>query len=82
EMNSDAPDRQERLTEEIGDMLFAAASFARKSRVDPEAALRKALVKFRDRFGRLEDEVRGDGKKFDDYSLDDLEEIWQRVKHL
>jgi len=69
-----------KLEEEVGDLLFAAASLARKLGVDPEQALRQALNKFRARFERLEQAVNGSGKKFDEYSLEQLEEIWQRIK--
>ena len=73
------PDK-DRLTEEIGDLLFATASFARKLEIEPEIALRKALDKFRERFTRLEVEVRTSGRSFDDYTLEELEGIWQRMK--
>ncbi len=68
------------LSDEIGDLLFATASLARKLDVDPEQALKKALRKFRERFEKLEEEVHRSGKTFDAYTLDELEEIWQRVK--
>jgi len=71
---------RDRLAEEIGDLLFATASLARKLEVDPEVALRKALEKFRTRFGQLEEQVRASGRAFDDYTLDELEAIWQSVK--
>ena len=39
---------------EVGDLLFAGVSLARRSGVDPEAALRGATARFRDRFVALE----------------------------
>mgnify|MGYP001110142811 FL=1 len=69
-----------RLDEEIGDLLFAVASLARKMEIDPEQSLRRALVKFRLRFAKLEQAVNDSGKKFGDYSLDQLEAIWQSIK--
>lgn len=73
-------DQKQRLTEEIGDLLFAVASLARKCEIEPEIALREALLKFRKRFSLLEANVRDAGKDFDDYTLDELEVIWQRNK--
>ena len=67
-------------TEEIGDLLFAAASLARKLEVEPESALKQALAKFRQRFSLLEEKVRTSGKHFDDFTLEELEAIWQGVK--
>ncbi len=69
-----------RLSEEIGDLLFAVASLARKLEINPELALKRALEKFSHRFARLEQQVNESGRKFDQYTLDELEEIWQSVK--
>ncbi|MEK7774256.1 MAG: nucleoside triphosphate pyrophosphohydrolase [Candidatus Zixiibacteriota bacterium] len=71
---------QQKTEEEIGDLLFAVASLARKLKVDPESALKRGLAKFRERFGRLEKRVLESGRPFRDFSLDDLESIWQEVK--
>jgi uncharacterized protein YabN with tetrapyrrole methylase and pyrophosphatase domain len=38
----------------VGDLLFAAVSLARRTGVDPEAALRGATARFRERFVALE----------------------------
>ncbi len=81
EIKSEIAARQkDKLTEEIGDLLFAVASLSRKLQVDPEHALRVALSKFRERFSRLEKTVRASGRSFEDYTLDELEQIWQRIK--
>lgn len=71
---------KERVANEIGDLLFAVASLARKCDIEPESALRIALQKFRTRFNRLEEEIKSEGNKFTDFSLDELEMRWQRVK--
>ncbi len=70
----------ERLADEIGDLLFATASLARKFGIDPEQALKGALKKFKMRFDKLEEKVVASGKRFPDFSLNQLEEIWQDVK--
>jgi len=70
------------LAEEMGDFLFAAASLARKLEVEPETALKRALHKFRLRFSRLEERVRSSGKRFDQFTLEELESIWQELKKL
>jgi GNAT superfamily N-acetyltransferase len=66
-----------RLEDEVGDLLFAAASLARKLDVEPETALRRATAKFERRFRRVEQLAaeRGIGR-----DLDALEELWQQVK--
>jgi len=80
ELASERPDRDQRLADEIGDLLFAVSSVARLARVDPEAALRRALEKFRHRFERMEEELTANDGRFDDYTLDQMEEVWQRIK--
>lgn len=71
---------QDRLTDEIGDLLFATASLARKLEIDPEQALKKALAKFKNRFDRMEARVKAKGHKFSQLSLSELEKIWQSIK--
>ena len=48
----------ERIEDEIGDLLFAAANLARHLKVDAEAALRRANAKFERRFQAIEREPR------------------------
>jgi len=68
------------ITNEIGDLLFAIASLARKLEIDPEIALKKGLQKFRERFDKLEQNINESDRKFKEYSLDELEVIWQEIK--
>lgn len=79
-MALDSPDRADRMSDEIGDLLFAVASLARKLEIEPEIALRRALDKFRSRFDELEARITVSGKQFDSYSLDQLEALWQSLK--
>lgn len=69
-----APDR---IEDEIGDFLFAAAQLARKLDIDPETALRRATGKFERRFRRLESLAASSGSA---QTLDELEELWREVK--
>jgi tetrapyrrole methylase family protein/MazG family protein len=78
---SDGEDRSSRLESEIGDLLFAVASVARLEGIDPDAALRGALTKFRNRFDKMEAELTSGGRRFGDYTLDEMEAVWQRIKH-
>ena len=63
--------------EEAGDFLFAAVNLVRAYGVDAEAALRAANLKFERRFRAMEELA---GSQFPDLSLDQQEELWQRVK--
>jgi ATP diphosphatase len=73
-------DRAERISEELGDVLFALAQFARKAGLDPEATLRAADTKFSARFRALEGEVAAQGREISALGLDELEHIWQELK--
>jgi len=70
----------ERLAEEVGDLLFAVSSFARKSGIDPEAALRQALTKFQRRFEIMEKEVDRLDKKLYNLPPIELDRLWELVK--
>jgi nucleoside triphosphate diphosphatase len=62
-------------TDEVGDLLFAVASYARKLGVDPEEALRGANRKFEGRFRNIE-QTPG----FETLSLNEQEALWQSAK--
>jgi len=68
------------LEEEIGDLLFAVASFARLNGIQAESALASALVKFDTRFRRLEQHVGNESKSMHGMAAAELEALWQRLK--
>jgi len=70
----------ERLTDEVGDLLFVLANLARKLGLDPEACLRHANEKFSRRFSQVEERLASEGKIPADASLEDMEAHWQAVK--
>ena len=67
--------------EELGDLLFAAVNVSRFLKVDPEDALQAACDKFAARFRRVEEAVTGQGKRMEDLSLEELDAIWNSIKH-
>ena len=71
---------RERVEEEMGDLLFSIANLARKLGVEPESALRKANQKFSARFHALETHFDARGRSVHDASLEEMEEVWGRVK--
>ena len=70
----------ERLTDEIGDLLFTVVNLARHLQVDPDAALRHTNYKFERRFRAVEASLAGAGRRLDEMSLDQLEALWQKAK--
>ena len=68
------------IADEIGDLLFAVVNLARKTKLDAESVLQTATDKFVTRFNRVEDELRTAGKRLGEVELEELDEIWDRVK--
>ena len=72
--------RPDPLREEIGDLLFVVTNIARQLSVEPEAALKLSNRKFRRRFAYIEAKLREQNRKFDETTLNELEELWQEAK--
>lgn len=68
------------LSGEVGDLLFAAVNLARHLKVDPEAALRQANLKFERRFAHIEIRLAEDGRTPESASLDEMERLWTEAK--
>ncbi|TQM06865.1 ATP diphosphatase [Pseudoxanthomonas sp. 3HH-4] len=75
-----SPERDVRLEDEIGDLLFVAANLARHARVDVGGALRRANLKFERRFRAMEALAAEDGTTMSALSLQQQEALWARVK--
>jgi uncharacterized protein YabN with tetrapyrrole methylase and pyrophosphatase domain len=71
---------QERLDEELGDLLFAVVNLCRKAATHPALALDRANVKFTQRFGEVERLAAERGLKVGEASLAELDAIWDEVK--
>ena len=74
------PAVQERLEDEIGDLLFVAANLARHAGVDVGSALRRANHKFEGRFRAMEALAAAEGRELESQSLQAQEAYWQRAK--
>lgn len=71
---------QQALEAEIGDVLFAVVNLARHAQVNPEHALRRTNLKFKQRFQAIEQRLSALDKNPEELSLDELEGHWQAVK--
>jgi len=71
----------ERLTDELGDLMFCCVNLARKLEIDAETALRGGNAKFERRFRRMEVLLADDGMGFKDMPVDDvLDKYWTQAK--
>lgn len=77
-INENAP--REKLTDELGDILFVVVNLARHLGVDPEEALRSTNSKFVRRFAFIEDKVLSSGRALADASLEEMDVAWNEAK--
>jgi nucleoside triphosphate diphosphatase len=70
----------DRRAEELGDLLFAVANWARHQRVDPEEALRLANAKFERRFRAMEALSAARGLTLDSLGPGAWDDLWNEVK--
>ena len=71
---------QAEIDNEFGDLLFTMVNLSRFLEIDPEEALRHTVRKFIRRFQAIESELSAAGKNIKDVSLNELDEIWNRLK--
>jgi ATP diphosphatase len=69
-----------KVTEEFGDLLFVMANIARHLGVDPEASLRNANAKFVRRFRSIEGALRAEGRRPEDATLEEMDQLWDEAK--
>jgi MazG family protein len=70
----------ERVTEELGDLLFAIANWTLHLKIDPEEALRAANAKFERRFRHMESLAAAAGTKLESLSPQAWEDLWRKAK--
>lgn len=72
---------QENIEDEFGDVLFSIVNYARFIKINPEDALRKTIEKFIFRFQKIEDYARENNLVLDEMTLEEMDEVWVRVKN-
>ncbi len=75
-----APDDGAQRAEELGDLLFATANWARHLGVDPEEALRQANAKFERRFRAMETLAAQRGLELRSLDAAAWDSLWNEVK--
>jgi len=68
------------IEEELGDVLFTVVNLARFLKVDPELALMNTNRKFIKRFHVVESKVKESCRKWSDFTLEELDELWNAAK--
>ncbi|GLB61563.1 nucleoside triphosphate pyrophosphohydrolase [Cytobacillus sp. NCCP-133] len=80
EFESEAGKNSSHMEAEFGDILFALVNIARFYKIDAEEAIRKTNEKFIRRFSYIEKRVRESGRNFEDYTLEQLDALWDEAK--
>ena len=68
------------MQEEFGDVLFSLVNLGRFLRLSGEDALRQAIGKFEQRFRGIEQELARRGRRIEDATLDEMDDIWNRLR--
>jgi MazG family protein len=76
----DNKEPQKKIEEEFGDLLFSLVNYARFIKVNPEDSLREASEKFMRRFTQVEKYAMDSGRKMEEMTLEEMDEIWDKVK--
>jgi len=71
---------KDHIIEEMGDLLFSAVNLSRFVKTNPELALTSATEKFITRFSKLEEAVTDSGRKIEDMTLAELDNVWNEIK--
>lgn len=71
---------KEKITEEIGDLLFSICNLARHLKLSSELSLKSSSDKFKYRFQNIEKSLKNSNEDLKSKSLDELEELWQKAK--
>lgn len=72
----------EQVADELGDLLFTVANWARHLQVDAEDALRRAALKFEQRFECMERLAERDGLALAGLAAGQWEQLWGEAKSL
>lgn len=78
----DGTELSAKVREEFGDLLFSLVNISRLMGFQSEELLRQAGKKFERRFRSVELELQAAGKKIVETSLQEMDEIWKRIKQL
>ena len=70
----------DKIIDEMGDVLFSIVNLARFLDIDPESSLRHTIRKFTDRFKKIEKILNSKGKEIKDSTLEEMDTLWNEIK--
>jgi len=78
----DTENNEQRLLDEMGDLLFICSSLARHLNVDPQQAIEHANQKFYRRFAHVEQLAKANNQTMEECTTPELDVFWNEVKRL
>lgn len=69
-----------RIEDELGDVIFSTVNVGRLLSLDCEEVLEKSIEKFIKRFSAIERKAIENGQQLKDLNIDEMNELWERVK--
>ncbi|MGL4522731.1 MAG: nucleoside triphosphate pyrophosphohydrolase [Bacilli bacterium] len=71
---------QQAMEQELGDLFFALVNVARFYKIDSEIAVHRTNTKFKNRFLFVEKQVKNSKKAWNEFTLEELDEFWDKAK--
>jgi len=80
EVASEELNKQNKIEEEFGDVLFSLINYARFLNINPENALEKTNKKFIQRFQLMEQMVQKNKQNIGEININELNKLWEKAK--
>lgn len=71
---------KDKMTEELGDVLFTVVNLARHFGINADNALERSNQKFIKRFNFVESKAKESGRNLKDMTLGEMDELWNQAK--
>ncbi len=68
------------IEKEWGDLIFSLVNLGRHLKLDSEKTTHRAIDGFIARFSKVEDKASEQGKVLSDLTIDEMDELWEKVK--
>lgn len=73
---------QDKMEDELGDLLFSIVNYSRFLHIDAENALERTNKKFIYRFRRMEEEAKNSGTSLVEMTLPEMDALWNKIKSI
>lgn len=74
-------DNNQRLEDELGDLLFSIVNLSRFLGINAEEALRQGTKKFQQRFNKMLGKIQEESLKIEELDLEEMDFFWNKVKN-